>query len=217
MKLASIVLGTALAGALTGGAHADLYQMGVVYGDSNTSSVSVGAYGNPWTTPITMTMNGKQIVVYCDDLNHDFSIGSWHDFKYGLVTVDGLGNPLLESQSNKMGVIADLGKADLAHGDEYGAIAAQAAIWAVEYFYTDPSVVSSSVPEIEADLLYFLSIPENPNGGWAHGFIALDGSQSQISGVPETSTWTMIALGFAGVAYGGLYRGRRERSPRYAV
>jgi hypothetical protein len=127
----------------------------------------------------------------------------------GLVTVDGLGHPLLESTSNEMGQLADIGKYDYWKGNEDGAIAAQAAIWGLEY----KVAVSSSDPIIETDIVNFLKVQDNGRG-WATGLIPANGTdwQAQITGVPEPSTWAMLLLGFAGLAFAGYRRARKSHA-----
>jgi hypothetical protein len=178
-------------------------------GNPDLANVTIAGYGQPWTTPILMTeQGGGTLVVFCDDLNHDVNVGGGQHLLYhtGLVTVDGLGNPLSEAVSNEMGQLANIGKFDYATGNEDGAIAAQAAIWGIEY----GAAVSSSDPTIETDILADLQVKDNGRG-YAFGIISDDGRQSQITGgVPEPATWAMMLSGFFGLG-AVLRQGRRQR------
>ena len=180
-------------------------------GNGDLSNVTVQGFGNPWTTPILFTDSaGQTLVVFCDDLNHVVYVGGGQSLPYvtTLVTIDGLGNPLSEGTSNKMGQLADLGKYDYLKGNEEGAIAAQAAIWGIEY----NTPVSSSDATIEAYITNDLKVQDNGHG-WATGLKPVDGYsfQSQITGgVPEPSTWAMMLVGFAGLGFAGYRQTKRK-------
>jgi hypothetical protein len=221
MKIASsiisAVLGAGLAGFMVLGASAGtLYVTDVETGNGDLGNVSVPGYGNPWTTPILFTINGKTVVVFCDDLDHVVYVGGHNPglpYTYSLVTVDGLGHPLTESQSNIMGQLADIGRFDYLHGNEDGAIAAQAAIWAVEYKIG----VTSTDTTIGTDIANDLLLRDN-HSGFALGLVPTDGSttQAQITGgVPEPATWAMMLVGFLGVGFMA-YRRKSNRSFRFA-
>jgi len=183
-------------------------------GNGDLGNVSVQGYGNPWTTPILMTDTGGQtFVVFCDDLNHIVYVGGGQDLPYhiGLVTVDGNGAPLTVALSNEMGQLADIGKYDYSKGNEDGAIAAQAAIWGLEY----NTPVSSSDATIESLITQDLQVTNNGKG-YATGLISDAGWQSQImGGVPEPATWAIMLAGFFGV--GGMMRRARDRRATLAV
>ena len=220
----ALATGAAVSCALSFGAKADLYTMGVTYGygQDGDTSISINGFGDPWTTPVTMTSKGSTLIVYCDDLFHDFYPGRTYNLTPGSVTTDSIGHALTAAQSSEMGLIADLGRADYLKGDSAGAIAAQAAIWSVEYFYGEASskkTVFSSDPVIEGDIRAFLNLPINPDGHYASGFIIHGEGQSQIWGspaVPEPSTWAMMALGFVAMGYAGLRKQRARRPARCA-
>lgn len=200
-KVCSVLLGLALAGGIASSASAaQLIITNVGTGNPDYGNVTVQNWGQPWTTPILMfDSNGVEHIVFCDDLQHDVNVGGGQQLHYetGLVTVDGSGKALSESVSNIMGQIANLGRADYLGGNEDGAIAAQAAIWAVENGLT----VSSTDATVNADIQQDLLIKDNGQG-WANGLIAEDGTQSQIigvGGVPEPATWAMMLMGVGGV------------------
>ena len=198
------------AGAASTASAASIIVTDVETGNGDLGNVYVGAYGTPWTTPILMTTKtGQTLVVFCDDLNHDVGVGGGQNLPYhtGLVTVDGLGNPLTEAVSNEMGQLANLGKFDFAHGDEDGAIAAQAAIWGLEYNIM-PTVYSTDAT-IEADITNDLKVTDN-HKGFALGLISDSGSQAQITGgVPEPATWAVMMMGFG--AMGVAIRNNRRK------
>jgi hypothetical protein len=210
MKLKSLIAGAGFSSLLAFQASA-LIITDVETGNGNLGNVSVAGYGNPWTTPILFTDDhGHTIVVFCDDLNHDVYVGGGQHltYVYSLVKFDGLGRPLLESTSNIMGQLADIGKFDYFHGNENGAIAAQAAIWGIEYNIA----VSSTDPIIQGLITSDLKLTDNGTG-WALGITPSDGNttQAQITGgVPEPSTWAMMILGFAGL---GFMAYRRKSKP----
>jgi hypothetical protein len=167
-------------------------------GNGNLGNVSVGSYGSPWTTPILLTdSGGHTYVVFCDDLQHVVDVGGGQDLAYhiGLVTTDGNGDPISEVVSNEMGQLADIGRYDYSHGNEDGALAAQAEIWNIEY----KAPVSSSDPTIEADIKELASTIKYNGGGYATGLIADGGTQSFVmgGGVPEPATWAMLMFGVA--------------------
>ena len=83
-----------------------------------------------YTGPITLNFAGGSITVFCADLNHDLSTPGYYQF--GLLTEDGTGHPIDQTQSNLLGQIAAFG---LSH-DKFQAIAAQALIWDTEYTKT---------------------------------------------------------------------------------
>ena len=209
-RTALLTAGLVLAGAACAGAAsaATLIVTDVETGNSDLGNVAVDGYGNPWTTPILMTTSGGQtLVVFCDDLNHTVNVGGGQSLAYhtGLVTVDGLGDPLSEAVSNEMGQLADIGRFDYLHHDEDGAIAAQAAIWGLEYGVG----VSSTDGVIQADITADLEVTDNGRG-YAEGLISDDGRQSQITGgVPEPATWAMMLMGFGGL--GAALRSARRR------
>ncbi len=187
-------------------------------GNGDLGNVTVPGYGNPWTTPILFTDSaGNVLVVFCDDLDHVVYVGGGQSLPYvtTLVQFNGLGARLLESTSNEMGQLADLGKYDYSKGNEDGAIAAQAAIWDIEYNVE----VSSSDPTIESYIVSDLKVQDNGRG-WASGLKPADGYdfQSQITGgVPEPSTWAMLLLGFAGLGWSGYRRASAKGTARLAA
>jgi hypothetical protein len=220
MKITSAFAGAVLANIMVFGASAGTLTItSVGTGNPDLGNVFLGGgYGAPWTTPILFTdSQGQTLVVFCDDLNHIVYVGGGQDLPYktGLVTVDGLGNPLNEATSNVMGQLADIGRYDYLHGNEDGAIAAQAAIWSVEYGIS----ASSSDSTIESDITSLLHTVTYHGGGYAFGLIPTDGThwQAQITGVPELGTWAMMLVGFAGLGFAGYRRTKKIGGAKYAL
>ena len=177
----------------------------------NSGIVIVPGFGTPWTTPIIFTTSGGQtFTTYCDDLGHDVTIEGGQNLTYetALVTTNGLGDPISEAISNEMGQLTTLG-IGLSHiGDEGGAIAAQGALWGIEYGVH----VTSTDPSIQSTMDILVSVVSDDGRGWAHGLIdPLQGDQAQIlpETIPEASTWLMMLTGFAVLGF----MGWRKRVP----
>jgi hypothetical protein len=172
-------------------------------GNSDLGNVSVAGFGTPWTTPILMTdSQGKTFTVFCDDLYHYVYVGSGQSLAYhfGAVTTNGNGQSIGEAVSNEIGQLAEIGDYDFSHHNEDGAIAAQAAIWNDEYNTKDlPDFVSSTDNTINNDITYDITHVTNNGKGWAYGLIADGGTQSEVLGLPEPSSWALLLLGVFGV------------------
>lgn len=214
MKVVSVFVGVALATTVSFGAYAtDLTITNVETGNGDLGNVVVGGgYGTPWTTPILFTDSlGQTLVVFCDDLNHIVYVGGGQHLDYATeqVTLNGLGQPITIGVSNEMGQLANIGRSDYAKGNEDGAIAAQAAIWGIEYGVS----VSSTDSTIETDILQDLKVKDNGRG-YAFGIYSTDGYpwQAQITGgVPEPSSWALMLLGFAGLGFAGYRKATNGR------
>lgn len=162
----------------------------------------------PWTTPMVFTTSGGTFITYCDDLGHDVFIEGGQHLLYtiGLVTTDGEGHAISEAISNVMGQIARIGLTDMALGHNPDpVIAANAAIWALEYH----TLATSTDSGVQAFIDYFETDIHDDGQGFAQGLISLDGAQSQIlasAAIPETTTWLMLLLGFGTLGYVGYNR-----------
>ena len=129
-------------------------------------------------------------------------------FELGSVSLVGL----TEATSNVMGQLAGIGLVDLAHGNDDGSIAAQGAIWELEY----GGPVTSPNAAITEDIFTLLDTVHNNGTGFAHGLISLDGTQDQIlasPAVPEASTWAMMLIGFLGLGFAA----RQTKTRRVAL
>jgi hypothetical protein len=219
------VAACALTGMMPQGAAAgtvNFTSVGTAYSD-NSGIVNVnlgGAPDQPWTTPIMLYTGpdgtGTPIVVFCDDLFHYIYVPSEGTFNTGLVKNDSNGNTLTQQQSGTMGLIAQIGLADYRNGLMDGAIAAQAAIWAVEYGLPHVSINTGyggySLSDDNAIATYFSDYVnlQYTGSSYAEGLIGTAGVQSQITGVPEASTWAMLLLGFAGLGFAGYWRTKKS-------
>jgi hypothetical protein len=221
---------TALVGALTGIvpekalAHTVVVtSVGTTYGyNGGIVDINVpGAPAQPWTTPITLYTGpngtGTPIVVFCDDIFHYIYVPSTDTFTTGIVTTDSNGVTLTQKQSGTMGLIAQIGLADYRNNNMDGAIAAQAAIWAVEYGSGNISInsnysgySSSDVGKIATDFNTYTNL-QYAGSSYAEGLIGVSGVQSQITGVPEQSTWVMMMLGFAGLGFAAYSRQTKRK------
>jgi hypothetical protein len=180
---------------------------------NNAGIVNVPGFGDPWTTPIiTITTTGQTFIAYCADLFHNVTIEGNQDLTYtfGLVTTNGDGVAISEATSNIMGQLARDGMIDLSEDNLNGVVAAQAAIWDVEYGVH----VTSGNKLVQSDITSLLADTHNDGAGFAHGFISSSGTQDLIFAspalaAPETSTWIMMALGFIGLGLAA----RAKRTP----
>jgi hypothetical protein len=204
------VFGAALSLGIASGAAAKFITIvHVGTGNGDLGNVTINGFGTPWTTPILMTDNhGNTYTVFCDDLYHVVYVEGGQSLVYdiGIVNTNGNGQSISEQVSNVMGQLAQIGEFDYAHGNEDGAIAAQAASWGDEY----KTPVSSTDQTIENDITSDLGITAN-HGGWAYGLIAKDGQQSEVlgllgnpvvdnlvGGAPEPASWALMLLGVFG-------------------
>jgi hypothetical protein len=193
-----------VAAALAGAASATTLIVTDVAIDSGTT-LFVPGHGNEITTAIILNGN---LIVFCDDLEHNVNVGGGQNLSYhtGLVMFDGAGNPISKSLSNRLGQLADLGVALAGSGDpdvHDDLTAVQAAIWALEYGVT----ITSPDAETNSEITSFMAIADN-GAGWASGLISDDGHQSfLLGGVPEPATWMLMIGGF-GLA-GATLRRRR--------
>lgn len=216
-KAALLAAGLLLAAAAPSAASATtviITDVNVGYG--NLGDVSVAGYGTPWATPILLTDTLSNLwFVYCADLDHDVGVGGGQSLTYhtGPLTQNGLGQPLTMAVSNEIGQIASIGQYAYNHGNASAAIAAQAAIWQLEYggvtINFDPGL-----PDMGQYFANFLQVQDNGRG-WADGLLSDVGTQSfALPSVPEPATWTMMLMGVAGL--GGMLRLRRREGTQAA-
>jgi hypothetical protein len=217
MRLSAIAGGLAFGGLISSVAFADITVTNYSLPDSDSfSSVTTNGYSY-YTGPIVLSTTIGSLTVYCADLNHDIYGGTTYTYAYGALKENGLGDPLSQPLSNKLGQIADIGKSALAHGNDDLAAAAQAAIWGLEYG-TTPSFADPT-GTIATDYSGLLAATYHNDGAWGVALIPvgegwpgnLSATQQMVVGVPEPSTWALILLGFAGLGFVG-YRSRRAPS-----
>jgi hypothetical protein len=173
---------------------------------------------NYYTGPIQLVTTDGTINVYCADLDHTIYPGTTYTYAYQPLTENGQGTALGEALSNKIGQIATIGLNAFAHGDDNEGAAAEAAIWSFEY-----NTTSQIAPgPLDTDYLSLMGATYKNTGTYALALtpygenwpINSGASQQMVvglaSGVPETSTWAMMGIGFLLLASVG-YRQRKAR------
>jgi PEP-CTERM motif-containing protein len=212
------------------------YETTDLSGTINGSTLSESAI----TTLIELTTTAANILpVFCVDLFHDINIGSYSPplpYTLASVSTDSTGAEPGEGNSlpnppvpGEIQALANLGAADYEGGvtnaDVYTAIAA--AIWYIEYNTAgnslsvtgDGAVGSATAGDpggatglIAADLAYAAanatdySVGLYPTQG--AGFTGY--GQGFVQGVPEPSTWAMMLISFAGLAFAGYRRAKAK-------
>jgi hypothetical protein len=208
-----ILIGTALAVGLSTAAHAtDITVTG--YDTPDTQAFGTGEVlgYSYYDGPITLHVaGGADIVVYCADISHELQAAV---YETGALTQNGLGGLISQSLSNRIGNIAELG---FASNDGLFQSAAQLAIWSLEYNVT-PTFYNATV---QSDFATLLGDVFANNGAYASALIPTDGwptnlsaSQQMVTGmtaVPEPSTWAMMLIGFAGLAYAATRQTKQAR------
>ena len=172
------------------------------------------------------TTTGSILPVFCVDLYH-IIYAQWYNpalpYAFGPVTTNssgpdsGTGNSLSPTtQEGAIQALATQGYHDYVTNDpnanDYVAI--QGAIWQIEYGVAVTSTNSTIDKAISGDVSWADSNPLGyteglyPVGPGGQGFGT---TQGFVTGVPEASTWAMMAMGFAGLGYAAFRRtGKRE-------
>lgn len=180
-----------------------------------------------YTGPIQLVTTDGTINVFCADLDHNIYGGTTYTYAYQPLTENGQGQLLGEALSNKLGQIAAIGLDAWARGDGDEAAAAEAAIWSFEYKTTSlvlpwPLTMAANGPAILVDYESLMGATYQNTGTYAlaltpfgEGWPQNSGASQQMivglaSGVPETSTWAMMGIGFLGLAFAG-FRQRKNR------
>jgi hypothetical protein len=188
----------ALGAAPSAASAATLFITDVQVGNGNFGDVNVAGYGSPWATPILVTDSaGHSYFTYCVDLEHDIYVTGGQNLPYhlGALTLNGLGNPLPPHVSNEIGQLVSLGHYFYSQGNVDAQVAAQAAIWQLEYGGVTITP-DASHPNIGTYFSKFIQIQDN-NRGPAMALLSEAGTQNlAIGGVPEPATWAMMILGF---------------------
>ena len=186
----------AIFAALTVPAHAGsivVHDVVAVY--PNDGNVTIPGYGHPWTTPILF--NG--IVVFCSDLDHNVYVGGGQNLKYVYTPLG------TDAKSAREGWLTHIGTDYYYAGNVDAAIAAQAEIWATKYNV----VATSTNPDVENYIVKFSGMP-TPNGVYAVQLLSSQGYQSQLTAIPELSTWTMMLVGLGTLGFAASQR-RKSR------
>lgn len=175
------------------------------------NSVTTDGYSY-YTGPFVLSTSIGNMTVYCADLEH-LIYNTTYTYAFGQLTQNGLLPPssghLSQAASNEIGDIAGIGGRAFSTGDYDFAVAAQAAIWDVEYGTTSSTANLTIADDITALLNGTYPEPSPyarviiPYGyDWPYG------GPQQLIPVPEASTWAMMGFGFAGLAFAG-FRARK--------
>jgi hypothetical protein len=221
-----------LATALLGAVSLPAYAGNITYNGYSTpdnrafntfTTTADGAPDTPYsyyTGPVVLALSGGgSLTVYCVDLNH-FLAGSG-TYSVGILDHNGEGQTISEFDSNRIGHIAAIGTAALAHPDLANqdlAAAAQAAIWDISYGTDHPSSVTSD--NILTGYLATLLGDHFADRGYATAYIPFGDAPNQemvggfATAVPEPSTWL---LGLSGFGFIAAISWKRKRTARYAI
>jgi hypothetical protein len=164
---ARFVLTTALASLAPITAHAsDITVTGYDLPDGDAYGTGLIDGYSYYDGQITLhVLNGPDIVAYCADLNH--VLQGWAGYNSGVLDHDGLGHPISQALSNRIGHIAELDFTALTDGDGLKASAAQLAIWSLELNQT-PTFYNATVHGFFDDLI---ADTFANNGQWATALI----------------------------------------------
>ncbi len=215
MKLLTLLGGVALAGLTAGSAWGGT--IFTVYGynlpvAAAFNSVTTNGYSY-YTGPFVLSTSIGNMTVYCADLEH-LIYNTTYTYAFGQLTQDGVTPPstgqLSQAASNEIGDIAVIGGRAFGTGDYDMAVAAQAAIWDVEYGTTS----STANVTIAGDIAALLNGSYPEPSPYSHAIIPYGydwpySGPQQLIPVPEASAWAMMALGFAGLALAGYRRTRQ--------
>ena len=183
-------------------------------------SVSVsGVIGSVWyASPFEIDTSSGDFYIYCSDPLHTiYPDPTTYTYAVESLTENGLGGAISQPVSNEIGQIAAIGIAALG-ADPALAVAAQGAIWSLAYGET----ATSTDATVETDITNLLNAQYSNNGLWAEALVPQGedwptnpgASQELVTGalVPESSTWAMMLLGFAGLGFAGYRSSRNSRS-----
>lgn len=192
--------------------------------------------------PILLTTASSSFWVFCVDIFDSITVnvGSQHNFSPALIyttnqvtsnssTGSGTGTAITTAVSGEIQYLANLGftiastSANATVQNELTAI--QAAIWNIEYGLgtnglhtadagTGDTLAGGQTFAAENTLIvsYETQAATNAVPGYANGIYSPGSQGFVVTSVPETSTWAMMLLGFAGV---GFMAYRRKSQPRF--
>jgi len=236
-----LLLSTALALGLASPGYAgniNVTSYGLPDGDAYNivTTTATGVPDTPYsyyTGPISFTLStGQTITVYCADLDHYLQSNG----TYAMVplTINGEGDAISETDSDRIGWIATIGSKELKASQAVGlpavqkvldldwSTAAQAAIWDIAYSKEHATSTSGDTTinndigillgDVFTDRGRALALDPYGQGWWA----SASASQQQVMGfaAPEPSTWAMAVMGFGFV---GLMAVKRRRDGRWTA
>jgi PEP-CTERM motif len=179
---------------------------------------------------LTVQGSANPLYVFCVDLDHVIYVNINGQLAYtpplsyatGPVNTDstgatsGTGNTLSKIISGEIQTLANIGvgiaqKAGSPNSWDFTTqqklTAIQGAIWETEYGFS-PAQVTGTTDENKLITQYVDFASKHYTADYATGIYATGAggqgfgySQGQVSGVPEPSTWAMMLLGFAGLAF----------------
>lgn len=190
----------AMIAALTVPAHAGSIVIHDVVGVyPNDGNVTVPGYGQPWATPILF----DGMVVFCNDLDHNVYVGGGQNLEYVYAPLG------TDAKSAREGWLTRIGTDYYYSGNVNAAIAAQAEIWATQYNV----VATSTNAAVENYIVQFSGTP-TPDGVYAVQLLSSQGYQSQLTAIPELSTWAMMLVGLGSL---GMVAAQRRKTAKAIV
>jgi len=222
----------AFAAVLSTGARAanvEITNVGFI-GDATDISGFVNGSGVDTGIILLTTTGGTIIPVFCIDLFHDITIGAQSpplEYTTGTITADSSsnppgvgGNPLSALVAGEIETLVNIGVSDYIHGtgsaDIYAGIAG--AIWELEYNTNGNTLSVTGSAAVDALIAANVAYAEAHPAPYSLSlFPGADGeafgsSQAFSGAIPETSTWAMMLLGFAGLGFAGWRRTRPKLS-----
>ncbi len=175
-------------------------------------------YSTPIGLHVVGTPSNQYLWVFCVDLFHTITVGGQNPaLTYNTQTLTTDNNPAVPNpphngyalQPNASAEIQWLANLGVGAGgapklDTDHETAIQAAIWELEYgliAHSSDSTINGLIASFYSDAIHSGSTsPAEELYNSAHQSF-VDGSPSLTTGVPESSTWAMMILGFCGVGF----------------
>lgn len=198
---------------------------GVVFNNVNEISTAIGLH-------VASTPTNQFLWVFCVDLFHTINVGGqFPKLTYTTQNLTTDSNPaapnppthtgyaLAANVSAQIQYLAHIGVGLAGTSGNANAVTAiQAAIWELEYGLT--ALSTNSAINSLISMYYNNALVAGPGGSPAEELYNgphqsfVDGNPSLTTGVPESSTWAMMILGFCGV---GFMAYRRKSKPSFCL